>query len=404
MSRSRLDLDLTTPEPIPEAGITRAVELMRSGRLFRYGELHADQLEASKLEAEFAAYLGARYCVALNSGGAAMFVALKCAGVEPGVKVLVNAFTLAPVPGAVAHAGGETVWVESTEDCVIDLGDLRRKAESSGASVLLLSHMRGHIVDLEAVSLLCKDLGVTLIEDCAHTLGASWDGTPTGRFGALGCFSAQTFKHINAGEGGLLITDDETYAAKAILYSGSYMLFEQHQARPDVQLIQQFAPQIPNFSLRMSALAAAILRPQLALLEQRGLIWNKRYAQLAQLLGRVAGIRIPIRNPKEHFVASSIQFSLNLESAEIEAVVAACEARGVHIKWFGREQPKAFTGTYEHWKYVRNEYALERTAAVLRQLCDLRIPLEISREQVALIVQIISEELAALPNRGAPVT
>lgn len=395
MSAERLDLDLTTPEPIPESGINRALELMRSGRLFRYGETGADQLEASKLEIEFARYLGARFCVALNSGGSAMLVALKCAGVSPGVKVLVNAFTLAPVPGAVAHAGGETVWVESNEDCVIDLEDLQRQAKSSGARVLLLSHMRGHIADLDEVERLCGELGITLIEDCAHTLGATWNGKATGRFGIAGCFSAQTFKHINAGEGGLLITDDAEFAAKAILYSGSYMLFEQHEARPDVRLLEQFAHDIPNFSLRMTALAAALLRPQLALLEERAEGWNKRYRQLARLLEPLAGLRLPIRHAKARFVASSLQFFLSLEPASIAAFINACENRGVHIKWFGRERAIGFTGTVDHWRYTRTSADLARTRAVLSGLCDLRIPLRMTDDQTVLLARIIAEELAA---------
>ncbi len=67
----RLARDLTEPEPIPEAGIARACELMRSGRLFRYGEMGADQNDVALLEQEFAAFVGRRYCIAVNSGGAA---------------------------------------------------------------------------------------------------------------------------------------------------------------------------------------------------------------------------------------------------------------------------------------------------------------------------------------------
>jgi dTDP-4-amino-4,6-dideoxygalactose transaminase len=103
-TQARLTRDLTEPEPIPEAGIARAVELMRTGRLFRYGEMGADQLDVSLLEQEFAAFVGRKYCIAVNSGGGAMFLALKVAGVQPGDPVLVNGFTLAPVPGSIQPA------------------------------------------------------------------------------------------------------------------------------------------------------------------------------------------------------------------------------------------------------------------------------------------------------------
>ena len=178
-----LTRDLTEPEPIPEAGIARAVELMRSGRLFRYGETGDDQRDVALLESEFAAYVGRRFCVACNSGGGAMFLALKVLDVAPGDAVLVNGFTLAPVPGAIAHAGARPVVVEIGPDYVIDVEDLRRKAVASGAKVLLLSHMRGHLADMDAVTAACRDLGLRLVEDCAHALGAAWNGRAVGSFG-----------------------------------------------------------------------------------------------------------------------------------------------------------------------------------------------------------------------------
>ena len=161
----------------------------------------------------------------MNSCGCSIFLALKAVGVQFGDQVLMNAFTLAPVPGAIAHCGAQPVLVEVNEkNYTICLEDLKKKAESfensSGIKVLLLSHMRGHIVDMEELVKLCDELKVTIVEDCAHTMAASWNGRLTGTFGKVGCFSTQTFKHINSGEGGLLVTNDEDVAAKVILYSG----------------------------------------------------------------------------------------------------------------------------------------------------------------------------------------
>ena len=157
-----------------------ALALMASGKLHRYGELGGQPSEVSALEAEFAAELGDKYCVALNSCGSAMFVALKAAGVKPGDAVLSNCFTLAPVPGAIAHAGARPLLVDVTDDCTIDLADIERKAQASGAKTLLLSHMRGHIADMPALMAVCRRHGVQVIEDCAHTMGAGWAGRATG--------------------------------------------------------------------------------------------------------------------------------------------------------------------------------------------------------------------------------
>jgi dTDP-4-amino-4,6-dideoxygalactose transaminase len=393
VNKPHLDIDLSDPGPIPEAAIAQAVTLMRSGRLHRYGEFAETEPHAAMLEKEFAAYIGSRYAVGINSGGCALFLGLKVAGVGRGDRVLVNAFNLAPVPGAINHAGGEAVLVEVDADYRINLQDLERKAQSSGARVLLLTHMRGHIADMDRLTALCSRLNLLLIEDCAHTMGARWKDTFTGRFGAIGCFSTQTFKHLNSGEGGLLVTDDDDMAARAILYSGSYMLYEQHRSAPPREVFERLKTQIPNFSMRMSNLVACILRPQLRELSERAARWNALYHALETRLNAIEGIVVPAREPHEHFVASSIQFHLpQLSGTEIEQLVERCTRRGVAIKWFGRPHPMGYTSQYHHWQYLSPQQ-LPDTTAILETTCDLRIPLSLSTANCDTLASIIAEEI-----------
>ncbi len=382
--------DLSTPEPIPEAAIERAVALMRSGRLHRYGEQGSGYPEPSLLEQDYAAYVGSKYCVAVSSCGAAMFIALKALGVKPGDKVLTSTFTLAPVPGAIVHAGATAVLVETTAKYLTDLADLERKAASSGAKVFLLSHMRGHITDLRAVLAICDRHGVAVVEDCAHTMGAKWDGKHTGTWGKVGCYSAQTYKHINSGEGGLLVTDDDDLAAQAILMSGCYMMYDQHILKPGADVFERWKYVTPNFSMRMSNLAAALLRPQIALLADRGTRWNHIYAVLERELGKAANLSIPQRHDKEEFVASSIQFTLQLAPRQIERFLQECTLRGLYIKWFGAPSPVAFTSNYEHWHYLGEQPAMARSMGVLRQLLDLRTPLSLTDDDCLLIGKIVA--------------
>ena len=390
----RLQRDLGEPAPVPEEGIERALQIMRGGRLTRYDEFCGAGSEVAALEQEFAAYMGSRYALAVNSCGSAMFIALLCAGVRPGDRVLVNAFTLAPVPGAVVHAGAEPLYVDCNDRCLVDLDDLERKA-GMGARVLLLSHMRGHIADMEAVMAICRRHGLILIEDCAHTLGAHWDGTPSGRFGHFGCFSLQAYKHINAGEGGLLITDDEDAAAKAVLYGGSYMLYGQNGAAPGADVFRRHDRSVPNLSCRMNEATAALARPQIGLLRERGLAWNRRYRKLAALFSEIDGVAVPERDPREGFIASSIQFSiLGLSGERIAQALECCAAHGVDIKWFGNPEPRGFTATFEHWRYI-DPPPLEGTSAMLRGLCDMRIPLSLTDADCELIADVLAGAIAA---------
>jgi dTDP-4-amino-4,6-dideoxygalactose transaminase len=244
---------------------------------------------------------------------------------------------------------------------------------------------------------ICNRHGINVIEDCAHTMGAKWNGKFTGTFGAAGCFSLQSYKHANAGEGGLLVTDDPDMAAKAILYSGSYMLYAQHKARPGLEYFEKHRGRIPNFSMRMSNLVAAIARPQIAMLAERAKLWNERYRKLADGLSKIQNIRIPSRPPEEHFVSSSIQFSVKgLNPVEMDQFLSACAARGVYVKWFGRKEPLGFTSVHDHWQYVEERQSLPQSARVLSEVCDLRIPLVLPLESCETIVAVIRHCLEEL--------
>jgi dTDP-4-amino-4,6-dideoxygalactose transaminase len=381
--------DLSQPEPIPQAGIDRVVELMNIGRLHRYGETGGGDPEPSLLEQAYAAYVGSKYCVAMSSCGATMFVALKTLGVQPGDRVLTSTFTLAPVPGAIAHAGAEPILVETTADYTTDLADLKYKVETSGAKVFLISHMRGHITNMQAVREICDAQGVAVVEDCAHTMGAAWDGRFTGTWGKIGCFSTQTYKHINSGEGGLLVTDDPDVCAQAILFSGSYMLYSQHTSAPPAEVFERWRYKTPNFSLRMSNQAAAMLRPQLADMPRRTQVWNGLYAKLAQTLAGIPNLVVPPRDPRESYVASSIQFTLSLDTPAILKFLAGCDSRGLHIKWFGRDEPQGFTSNYTHWHYMRETQELPRSLALMQGLCDMRIALSMTDADCEMIGRIV---------------
>ncbi|SFO71165.1 DegT/DnrJ/EryC1/StrS family aminotransferase [Enterovibrio norvegicus] len=384
----------TQQMPIPEGAIASAVEVMRTGRLHRYNTLDGELSETDLLEKQFADYLDVKYCLSCASGGYAIYIALLCVGVKAGEKVLCNAFTLAPVPGAITNAGGEPVLVETTADLTIDLNDLARKASQPDVRYLLLSHMRGHVADMNAIVDICDSYGVTLIEDCAHTMGAKWRGKASGTFGKVACFSAQTYKHINAGEGGFLVTNDDGVMAKAIIYSGSYMLFDQHPTLPPKEWFDEVACSTPNYSGRMDNLRAAILRPQLARLDRQCKRWNSLYAAMEDALSWLPGVVLTKRSDDEVFVGSSIQFSFpDLPAEHFPALVRGCQRRGVALKWVGAPEPSGYSSKFNHWQYLAPSAPLPQTEKVLSTLIDMRIPLTFEESDAEVIAQIISDVL-----------
>jgi dTDP-4-amino-4,6-dideoxygalactose transaminase len=389
----RFDKPFTQQEPIPEAGIAAAMDVLRHGRLHRYNTVPGEIAEAALLEEEFAAFTGAKYCLAVASGGYALGCALRALGIGPGDRVLTNAFTLAPVPGAIAAVGAVPEFVEVTEDLVIDLDDLAAKA-GRGAKALMLSHMRGHLCDMDRLMAICDGAGLPVIEDCAHTMGASWRGVPSGRHGAMGCYSTQTYKHMNSGEGGLIVSDNPALMARAIMLSGSYMLYGRHRAAPPEEAFAEVRWVTPNVSGRMDNLRAAILRPQLADLAAQVERWNALYRAMEAGLAGTQGLRLIPRPEQEIYVGSSFQFLLpGWDAAAITALVARAAARGVAA------EPVAFTSRHDSWRYAPAQ-SLPQTDRVLAGLIDMRLPLTFMPDDVALIARIIRAEVLAVAQGG----
>ena len=383
--------NFTQQEPIPDEAIAAALTVLKHGRLHRYNELEDEVAESALLELEFAAQMGSKYCLAVASGGYALATSLRAVGVKPGDKVLTNAFTLAPVPGAIASVGAVPVFVGVTDGLVIDLEDLAAKAGQ--ADVLMLSHMRGHIVDMDALMQLAQAHNLLVIEDCAHTMGAQWRDTWSGRSGVIGCYSCQTYKHVNSGEGGFLICDDDEIMARAIMLSGSYMIYAKHRAGPPPEAFEAVRLVTPNISGRMDNLRAAILRPQLRRLNSQCQAWNDRYHVVDSALGQVASLTRVKRPQQEKFVASSYQFLLlDWSGAAIRDVVARCLARGVELKWFGAAEPVGFTSRYDSWTYAPSS-PMPVSDRVLHGIIDMRLPLTFSLEDCVMVARIIGEEV-----------
>ena len=217
---------------------------------------------------------------------------------------------------------------------------------------------------MDQVTQICKEEGITLIEDCAHALGCQWNGRDIGTYGAISCFSCQTNKLLNAGEGGLNVTDDPEIIAKSILHSGSYGLFKGHYSRPEAHVLEKIYTEIPNFSMRMTNTAAAILRPQIALLKQKVMNMNRHGLILSQSLSSHPFIEVPEREVLEGPVYSSFQFQLSkLTYSQIVAFCKGCISRGVKTAWFGRKEWAGFTSTHLHWQYIHSEDPSASSAA-----------------------------------------
>jgi dTDP-4-amino-4,6-dideoxygalactose transaminase len=169
---------------------------------------------AASFEAQVADYLGVKHAVVVSSGSAALHVATIAAGIKRGDKVLVPAHTFIGTIWGLLYEGAIPVFCD-VEPATgnIDLADAERRIEE-GVTAIIPVHLYGQPADLAGLTAFAERHGLTMIEDVAQAIGARYQGKALGTFGSMGCFSFYPGKNLGgAGEGGLVITDDDDKAA-----------------------------------------------------------------------------------------------------------------------------------------------------------------------------------------------
>ena len=393
-----------TAEPIPEAAREAIEALMSSGDLFRYTA--PQDAPVALLEQEFAELLGSKFALAVSSCSAALFLSLKALDLPRDSRVLIPGFTFAAVPSSVVHADCIPVLCEVGENYRINLADFEAKLDQD-ISAVLISHMRGHTSDMDAILALCDARDIPVIEDAAHSLGTTWNGQNIGTLGRIGCFSFQSYKMINAGEGGILITDDADLVARAVIMSGAYEHNWQKHKGPrgdnSPELAQAFAKwqnKLPLYNLRMSNLSAAVIRPQLPELMRRVRDGRANHDYVAERLNTSPVLQVPAPLAPEVRAPDSIQFNLvNMDAQEIESFAAATEARGVKVQIFGLSSDNA--RAFWNWQFLNDLPELPQTRAMLMNACDVRLPVRLTKTELDVIVEILLVSAAEAKDRAA---
>ncbi len=376
-------------EPIPESARAEVERMLQSGDLFRYTA--PEDAPVSLLEREFADLLGSKYALAVSSCSAALFLSLEALDLAPNTKVLIPAFTFAAVPSSVVHARLQPVLVEVGDNYRIDMTDFEAKLTDEIGAVII-SHMRGHTSDMDAIMALCDAKGVPVIEDAAHSLGTTWNGQNIGTMGRVGCFSFQSYKLVNAGEGGILITDDADLVARAVIMSGAYEHNWKKHKGPEgansSELEEAFARwqnQLPLYNLRLSNLSAAIIRSQLPEVARRVEAGRFNHDYVADQLNTSAWLQVPPPLAPENRAPDSIQFNLQgfASDAEAKAFADAAATRGVKVQIFGLSSDNA--RAFWNWNFIGEQGDLRQTRTMLMRACDVRLPTRLTQSELDLI-------------------
>ena len=344
----------------------------------------------TRLEEDFATYIGKKYALAVNSCSSAIFLSLLSLGVKPGDKVIIPAFTFAAVPSAVIHAGAVPVLIEVGDNYCVDIDDLRIKL-TPDIKVVLISHMRGHISNMEEIQRICHEKSTPLVEDAAHSLGAYWGDRKSGSFGEVGCFSFQSYKLLNSGEGGILVTDNEELYVRAVIMSGAYEKnWKKHQQ--DSASFSKYEKTLPVYNMRFSNLSALIVRSQISEIENRAEIGAEKVAYLESVLSRCKYISFPKAYPQVKRAPDSIQFTLKyFTDEEAEKLMGLIREKGVSLYVFGLHEGNA--RVFWNWEFLSSIPVLPKTRKMLMRVCDARVPLHFTKEKLDVVANVILDSV-----------
>jgi perosamine synthetase len=253
---------------ISEEEQTAVAAVLASGQLVQ-GE------QVAAFEDEFSALVDGRICVAVNSGTSALHLGLIAAGIGPGDEVVVPSFTFAATANAVVRAGATPVFADIEPDHFGLDPNAVEKAVTSSTRAVIPVHLYGHPADCDALSDVCEERGLVLLEDACQAHGASLAGRPAGALGALAAFSFYATKNMTTGEGGMVVCEDDSLARTVRLLRNQGMEV-------------RYQNEVAGLNDRMTEVCAAMGRVQLRHLRR----WNERRRTIAAAYDRgLAGLQ-----------------------------------------------------------------------------------------------------------------
>jgi len=326
--------------------------------------------DVEALEAEFAAYCGSEFGVSVNSGTAALHVALLALGVGPGDEVITASHTFVATVEAIVMVGATPVYVDIDPATYnLDPGGLD-KAITQRTRAILPVHLYGHPADMNAIMAIAERSGIAVVEDACQAHGATYRGRRTGSFGAVGCFSFYPSKNLGAaGEGGIAVTDNPDLA------------LHMRQLRDHGQR-SRYHHDVLGFNYRLPTIQAAVLRTKLARLDE----WNERRRTVASwynsLLSDVNGITLPVQTTD----AAHVYYVYVIRAPRRDELAAYLDSQGITTQVYF-PVPVHLQPPYE--EYGGGAGSLSHTEAAAHEVLALPLYPELTRDEVEYVCRCV---------------
>ena len=277
-------------ELIGNEELEHVTEVIKSGHLFRYGNLENPRFthKVYTFEQELAKRCRVNYALALTSGSAALICALKAIDLQPGDEVIVPAYTFVATYSSIIFCGGVPILTEINESLNIDPADIEKRI-SPKTKVIMPVHMLGNACDMDAIMDIAERHQLHVIEDACQANGGSYKGKALGSIGAMGAYSLNIFKTITSGDGGALITNDKT------LYTRAFAFHDQGHL-PHRTGVEVGARSILGMNFRVNELTGAIALAQLGKLDTIIATLREKKRLFKSLISNIPGLGFRILN------------------------------------------------------------------------------------------------------------
>lgn len=291
------------------------LEVVRSRHLNRYGDASDPAFKAKVVTFErmVCERFGVKHSLAVSSGTAALFVALQTLRIGPGDEVICPGYTFVASMSSIIFAGAVPVLAEVDDTLNLDPADVEAKITPRTKAILAV-HMLGAPAAVAELAAVAERHNLYLIEDTAQAFGASLDGKPLGTFGIIGTYSFNIYKTINAGDGGMVVMNDEQ------LFHTAFGIHDQGH-KPLRMGLEVGSRSIIGFNFRMNELTGAVLIAQLRKLDALLTDLRSTKSRLKEALGDVPGLGF--RRVLDSDGECATLLVLTLPSASAAAAIAA---------------------------------------------------------------------------------
>jgi dTDP-4-amino-4,6-dideoxygalactose transaminase len=276
-----------------EEEMKAAIEVMKSGYLFRYGSENDPKFlhKVSTLENEFARYSGVKFVLATTSGTSALLASAIALGLKPGDEIIVPAYTFVASYTSVIFAGLVPVLAEIDESLTLDADNIERRITPRTKAIMPV-HMLGNPCDMNRIMEVAKKHNLLVLEDACQAAGASYKGKKVGSIGNIGAFSLNIFKTINSGDGGLVVTNDKE------LYEIAFCVHDQGH-KPMRFGVEIGTRNVLGLNFRMNEITAAVGLAQLSKLDEIVTTLRKKKSKLKGLISNSGDFKFRVLNDPE---------------------------------------------------------------------------------------------------------